>query len=225
MKKLQPCILILLMLVLTSLLGACAQTPAPGSTSTPIATPTSSISSPTPKSTLTPTSESPQYGGVLKIITTGAAVNLGYPTTPVPYWPYGRPCVESLVGYDEKGAVIPWLATAWQISPDFNSITFTLRKGVRFQDGTDFNAEAAKYNLDLTRTSVLPDLKSVASVDVIDDYTIRLNLSSYSPAYLSELHLINVGIEGLSRSNVGQPISAHWACLVLSHPIFRLYCT
>jgi len=42
----------------------------------------------------------------------------------------------------------PALATKWDVSPDGKQITFTLREGVKFQDGTDFNAEAACFNLD-----------------------------------------------------------------------------
>jgi peptide/nickel transport system substrate-binding protein len=63
-----------------------------------------------------------------------------------------------------------------------------LRQGVKFHDGTDFNAEAAKYNLDIIRESGLhATLDSVTSIDIIGNYTIRLNLSSYDPAMLANL--------------------------------------
>ncbi len=42
----------------------------------------------------------------------------------------------------------PLLATAWKASPDNTSFTFTLRQGVKFSDGTDFNAEAVCANFD-----------------------------------------------------------------------------
>lgn len=42
----------------------------------------------------------------------------------------------------------PALATKWDVSADGKQITFTLREGVKFQDGTDFNAEATCFNLD-----------------------------------------------------------------------------
>ena len=79
-----------------------------------------------------------------------------------------------------KGLPVPWLATGWKIAKDLRSITFTLRKGVKFHDGTDFNAEAVKWNLDRYRTSTNTELKSVESVEVLDPFTVKLNLSKWS---------------------------------------------
>lgn len=137
------------------------------------------------------TMQVPQYGGGLKIITQPGLTSLGVPG--VVGMPsdglYNRPCVETLMGLDAegKGLVVPNLATSWQVSSDYKSITFSLRKGVKFHDGTDFNADAAKYCLTMLKDSTLTTLKSVASIDVVDDYTIRLNLSSYDPAILTNL--------------------------------------
>lgn len=41
----------------------------------------------------------------------------------------------------------PRLAESWDIAADGKSITFHLHKDIKFHDGTDFNAEAVKYNL------------------------------------------------------------------------------
>ena len=104
-----------------------------------------------PKPTST---EKPQYGGVLKIIYRGGPVNMGYPgqAGSIADLTCNFPAVESLVRVDERGLPVPWLATGWKISPDLKSITFTLRKGVKFHDGADFNAEAVKYTFDMYRT-------------------------------------------------------------------------
>src|SRR2546421_7569154 len=56
--------------------------------------------------------------------------------------------VEPLVSLDEKGNLKPALATSWSNTPDGLSYTFTLRSGVKFHDGSDFNAQAVKFNLD-----------------------------------------------------------------------------
>jgi peptide/nickel transport system substrate-binding protein len=65
------------------------------------------------------------------------------------------------------------------------SINFKLRKDVKFHDGTTFNAQAAKWNMDNTIASMSqPYWKSV---DIIDDYTIRLNLNQWANTILTGL--------------------------------------
>jgi 4-phytase/acid phosphatase/peptide/nickel transport system substrate-binding protein len=55
---------------------------------------------------------------------------------------------ESLTTLDDKGVVQPRLALSWTHSDDFKTWTFKLRPGVKFHDGTPFNAEAVKANFD-----------------------------------------------------------------------------
>lgn len=56
---------------------------------------------------------------------------------------------DTLVGYAEQSTeVVPSLAEKWEISPDGLTYTFTLRQGVKFHDGTDFNAEAVVWNFE-----------------------------------------------------------------------------
>lgn len=87
---------------------------------------------------------------------------------------------DSLVRIDPTGKIIPWLATSWEFGGDGKSVTFKLRSGVKFHDGTDFNAEAVKWNLDRYRTTQgsqrTGDLASVESVDVVDPATVALKL-------------------------------------------------
>jgi peptide/nickel transport system substrate-binding protein len=139
----------------------------------------------------TPTQKpTPKYGGTLRIAHALDADTIGDPvarpmsSTGVRI---GIMAVETLVRYDEKGIPVPWLATDWKVSKDLLSITLSLRKGVKFHDGTDFNAEAVKWNIDRYRTSSNPELKAVASVDVLDDSTVRLNLSKWSSTLLDSL--------------------------------------
>jgi peptide/nickel transport system substrate-binding protein len=49
----------------------------------------------------------------------------------------------------------PWLASAWKVSADGKIYTFTLRPGVKFQDGTPFDAAAVKFNFDRTHNPKL----------------------------------------------------------------------
>jgi ABC-type transport system substrate-binding protein len=55
---------------------------------------------------------------------------------------------ETLVYMDDEGKVVPGLAESWSVSADKLTWTFKLKKGVRFHDGTPFNAQSVKQTLD-----------------------------------------------------------------------------
>jgi peptide/nickel transport system substrate-binding protein len=94
----------------------------------------------------------------------------------------------------DKTELLPALAERWEQASDGMSWTLSLRRGVTFHDGTPFNAEAAKFNLDRQIDPNHPNnrdgnwlfyrlfLTPIASVDIVDEYTIRLNLRQrYAP--------------------------------------------
>jgi ABC-type transport system substrate-binding protein len=94
----------------------------------------------------------------------------------------GQIGLDQLTHEDYKGNIIPNLATSWDVvtDPANPSITFHLRQGVTFQDGTTFNAQVVKWNLDMIKTGVNASTAATwKSWDVIDDYTIRINLVSW----------------------------------------------
>ena len=75
------------------------------------------------------------------------------------------------------------LATDWELTAE--SLTLTLRDDVVFHDGTPFDAEAVKANVELVRDSTTAysgPLQVVTSVDVVDAQTVRLNLASPTPS-------------------------------------------
>lgn len=97
---------------------------------------------------------------------------------------------DKLIDLDEKGNLIPMLAEKWDISPDGKTYIFSLRKGVKFHDGTDFNAEAVKFNFErnLEKSSVRRnELKEVSKVTVVDEYTVKVELSKAFAPFLSIL--------------------------------------
>ncbi|WP_232622170.1 ABC transporter substrate-binding protein [Rhodococcus rhodochrous] len=85
---------------------------------------------------------------------------------------------------DGKAVLEPRLATEWTIADDAKTIDFTLREGVRFQDGTEFNAAAVKANLDRARdpqSKVSSYLETLDTVEVVDPAHVRLHLSEGTP--------------------------------------------
>lgn len=86
---------------------------------------------------------------------------------------------EGLVGLDADGNLVPRLATDWQQTEA--AINFTLREGVLFSDGTPFNADVAKANLDRALESGSNSLRAqfaaITSVEVTGEFSIQLNLS------------------------------------------------
>lgn len=93
---------------------------------------------------------------------------------------------DKLLDVDEKLAIQPQLATSWEWSKDGRALTMKLRPGVSFHDGEKLDAAAVKYNLERHKT--LPgsnrrgELALLATVDVVDPLTVRLNLSApFSP--------------------------------------------
>jgi ABC-type transport system substrate-binding protein len=144
---------------------------------------TTTPSTPTKKTTL-------RYGGILKRCYDNDAQQLGNPTVrpfDLTSVKLSRPAIETLLRYDEKGLLVPWLAKDYKVSKDLRSVTLTLQKGVKFHDGSNCDAEAVKWNLERYRTSDNPELKTVASIDVLDDSTIILNLSKWDSTLLGNL--------------------------------------
>ncbi|WP_293856924.1 ABC transporter substrate-binding protein [uncultured Alsobacter sp.] len=98
---------------------------------------------------------------------------------------------DKLIDVTPELKFVPRLATSWEWGADGKSLTFKLRDGVKFHDGEPFNAEAVKYNIERAKT--LPEsrrkseITSVASVDVVDPLTVRLNLSVADVTVLAQL--------------------------------------
>ncbi len=130
-----------------------------------------------------------KYGGILKMNHSKPAGIIGNPLK-IRGWNHEfiDNTLQTLIrpSHTEIDTYIPHLATSWELAPDKSYYIFKLRKGVTFHDGTPFNAEAAKWNLDMWVKAKRPQLKTLTSVDVIDDYTIRCNLSGWDAVTLRD---------------------------------------
>jgi peptide/nickel transport system substrate-binding protein len=94
---------------------------------------------------------------------------------------------EGLVRATPPGSAKPFeplLATSWKASADGLVWTFFLRKGVKFHDGSPFNADAVKYSFDRTKKLALGAafiLDPIKEIRVVDDLTVEFRLSSAAP--------------------------------------------
>jgi len=91
--------------------------------------------------------------------------------------------------------IVPALATSWSVSEDGKVWTFNLRQGVKYEDGTEFNATHVKYTFDRGIGIADPDGPFVGigygdiieSVTVVSKYVVRFNLKIPFSAFLSLL--------------------------------------
>jgi peptide/nickel transport system substrate-binding protein len=133
------------------------------------------------KSTSTATSGSgkPVSGGTLRVLSATGVSNLSYVAGQgMTDETMAKAYAETLVYYSATGDFKPELAKSWKIDEAAKTLTFNLEKGVKFQDGTPFNAEAVKWNVqNLIDSKRLANSQYVDSIEVVDDYTFRYHLN------------------------------------------------
>lgn len=103
---------------------------------------------------------------------------------------------EGLLKYNKDSTKVePSLAEKWDVSKDGLVYTFTLKKGVKFQDGTDFNAEAVKFNIERQMADKKTEdmsyadfvFGSVKSVEAVDESTVKVTLKAPCTPFLNNL--------------------------------------
>ena len=103
-----------------------------------------------------------------------------------------RSFYEGLFRLDRNMKLVPLLAESYTVSDDGLTYTMKLRAGVKFHDGTPFNAAAAKANFDRVTN---PDnhlkryilYKNIAKTEVIDDLTVKFTLHEPFSAFINQL--------------------------------------
>ncbi|MBD0384232.1 nickel ABC transporter substrate-binding protein [Paenibacillus sedimenti] len=102
---------------------------------------------------------------------------------------------ESLVNYSNGGQIVPGLAERWTVSDDGMIYTFFLRKNVKYSDGSVFDADNVKRNIDAVmankqRHTWMGIVGALESVEKVDDYTVRLKLNKFYYPVLQELAFV-----------------------------------
>lgn len=100
--------------------------------------------------------------------------------------------MDGLVGFDKDYQLVWMLATGFEANANATEYTIFLREGISFQDGTPWNAEAAKVNLDIMANQDLgykknSNYKMIDTVEVVDEYTVKVNLKYSFGAFINYL--------------------------------------
>jgi peptide/nickel transport system substrate-binding protein len=104
-----------------------------------------------------------------------------------------RVMYDPLLDTDEAGKQVNALATDVQMAPDGKSYTFKLRTGVKFHDGSDFDANAVKFTYDRllanpTFQHTSPFKGVLKSVTVVDPTTVRMDLETPNPGLITSFN-------------------------------------
>ena len=96
---------------------------------------------------------------------------------------------ETLTKVNSDGSVSPLLAESWEVSPDLKTYTFKLRRGIKFQNGEPFNANAVKFSFERagSEKSTNKDKRvyaAMASVAAIDEHTVVVLNNEINPNFL-----------------------------------------
>jgi ABC-type transport system substrate-binding protein len=165
-------------LLMVILLSPCTPQAASPTASTTEKVGTSSTKAKHPTSNM---AAQPQTGGIYNVIVGTKSNVFGYPPRIAGgARDFAPPFFDHLLSIGDDGKYKPGLALSWDTSADGKVITFKLRQGVQFHDGTPFNAQAVKANLDNLILPEGPIILGITSVDVVDDYTVKLNLPEYN---------------------------------------------
>jgi peptide/nickel transport system substrate-binding protein len=176
--------------VASAIIAACGATPtaAPANTAAPALANTAAA----PANTPVPAVKAPKKGGLM---TWGLEVAQG---NLVPFGAISQGQVDStemlydgLVEWDKDLLIKPAVAESWE-TPDDKTWIWHLRKGVKFHDGTEITADDVKYSIELQANPPPPGIKvgsypKIASVDVVDKYTVKFNMTGPDPTTLGYL--------------------------------------
>lgn len=127
----------------------------------------------------------------------------------------GKSYYEGLFYFDKDLKIKPLLAESYTVSDDNLTYTFKLRSGVKFHDGTDFNAQAVKANLDrvLDRSNGLArynQFAPISSVEVVDPLTVKITLKEPFSAFINSLtHPSAMMISPTALKKYGKEIAFH----------------
>ncbi|WP_395154200.1 ABC transporter substrate-binding protein [Ilumatobacter sp.] len=156
---------------------------------------------------------------------TGGELVIALATQPAAIDPINAPSVvegnvanqmfDSLIWINDDGEIEPALAESWTVSDDGNVYTFTLRQGVTFHNGEEFNADAVKFTWEAGKNpenAYFDQFELASDVRVVDSYTIEIEAPEPNALFLVQVgqwpmlppeYYTEVGFEGFAKAPVG----------------------
>lgn len=133
--------------------------------------------------------------------TKGGTLTVGLDSEPPTMDPHASPSAityymlsstcETLLYLTDDRQLKPWLAESWEVTDAGKTFTFKLRKDVKFQDGTAFNAESVKWNFDrivdpnYKAGGALASLNGYDKTEVVDEFTARVKFKAANAPFLT----------------------------------------
>ena len=141
----------------------------------------------------------PKRGGILRGVLGAPPLSFDpYTVLNWQYINYAAPVFSQLVrldptkSYPLSGAnIVPDLAEKWEFNGDSTALTFSLRKGVKWHNGTPFTAKDVKFSIERMADPKIcyfaGDFADLTRVEAVDDFTVKLNWKVPSAARLTSL--------------------------------------
>ena len=127
-------------------------------------------------------------GGTLSMLVQPEVPTLAsYLSTSMPVGQTASKIYDGLLEYNFDLSPRPCLAESWNVSPDGLTITFNIRKGVKFHDGHPMTSEDVRYSIMEVLIKYHPrggKFKIIESIQTPDDHTVLIKLKSSSPALM-----------------------------------------
>lgn len=157
----------------------------------------------------------PFYGGTLTICDTRTVDVLGYPAsmTSGSHIRHSAPALETLFQLDSQGNILPKLALSYESCIEQKTLTLHLREGVRFHDGSPFDAQAVQWNLEQQMAASATGMSCIEYFHIPSPYTLEIHLSQWDNTLLVSL----CQVQGLMISpSAYEANGREWAA---SHPV------
>ncbi len=120
---------------------------------------------------------------------------------------------EGLTRIGPDGSVQPALARSWTISDDGLTYTFSLQQGVKYHDGTDFDAEDVRFSLRRARAKDSTNAQKglfepIAKINIVDSHTVAITLKRQTGSFLFNMGWGDAVIvaEETAKTNVNNPV-------------------